>query len=482
MKSLQVDCVGQMPDTPTRDDPFSLHSSQGISANGVGLVGPFSACKVSQPVEDALDSTDRGIDEDEHVRRKLAEELKYHKTGSRLVASMAAGNLDEMRKERSKRVSNEAVFWSSHRAVTAGQPASKKPAFGSLYHPVTAVQPASNEPAFGSFHPAVTTGQPAYKKPTFGSSHPPVTTGQPASKKPTFGSLYHLVTARQPASNEPAFGSFHPAVTTGQPAYKKHVFGSSHPPEATGQPASKKPTFRSLYHLVTARQPASNEPAFGSFHPAVTTGQPAYKKHVFGSSHPPVTTRQLASKKPTFGSFYPESGSGAQSEPGPYTGNYISQIEQSSLKTIGQDGQHSICLFQAGSVQIGNNNTMHVGKKVSNKENLKDFKPPKQTANALHLQSLALDDRPVTESHLDLLRGELGKDWKHCARKLGFREPEIDEIDHDYERYGLKEKVFQMLHKWQMKEGCKGATVGKLAVALVRCRRSNLTLNLHKCS
>ncbi|XP_078270074.1 receptor-interacting serine/threonine-protein kinase 1 [Rhinoraja longicauda] len=420
MKSLQVDCVGQMPDTPTRDDPFSLHSSQGISANGVGLVGPFTACKVSQPVEDALDSTDRGIDEDQHVRRKLADELKYHKTGSRLDASLAAGNLDEMRKERSKRVSNEPVFWSSHPAVTAGQPASNQPVFGSAYPALTAGQTASNQPVFGSSHPA---GQPSEDLYTSLDSLP--------QKLP--GPDHHSVVCPRPVTEETVFQ--HPS---------KHSY----------------PGFLRDYSPPALQTPPALVPT-------------------------PETTASSNVQLKTWNQ-YPWGGSGAQSEPGPYTGNYIrtpvSQIEQNSLKTIGQDGQHSICLSQARSVQIGNNNTMHVGKKVSNKKNLKDFKVPKQTDNAHHQQSLALDDRPVTESHLDLLRGELGKDWKHCARKLGFREAEIDEIDHDYERDGLKEKVFQMLHKWQMKEGCKGATVGKLAVALVSCRRSDLTLNFHKCS
>ncbi|NWR43141.1 RIPK1 kinase, partial [Regulus satrapa] len=84
----------------------------------------------------------------------------------------------------------------------------------------------------------------------------------------------------------------------------------------------------------------------------------------------------------------------------------------------------------------------------------------------------------LTEKHLNLVRENLAKQWKHCARKLGFSDPEIDEIDHDYERDGLKEKVYQMLHKWVMREGSKGSTIGKLAKALFDCQRLDLLSSL----
>ncbi|NXN28515.1 RIPK1 kinase, partial [Nycticryphes semicollaris] len=84
----------------------------------------------------------------------------------------------------------------------------------------------------------------------------------------------------------------------------------------------------------------------------------------------------------------------------------------------------------------------------------------------------------LTEKHLNLVRERLAKQWKRCARKLGFSDPEIDEIDHDYERDGLKEKVYQMLLKWVMREGSKGATVGKLAKALFGCQRLDLLNSL----
>jgi receptor-interacting serine/threonine-protein kinase 1 len=88
----------------------------------------------------------------------------------------------------------------------------------------------------------------------------------------------------------------------------------------------------------------------------------------------------------------------------------------------------------------------------------------------------------LTDEHLNPIRENLGRQWKNCARKLGFTESQIDEIDHDYERDGLKEKVYQMLQKWLMREGTKGATVGKLAQALHQCCRIDLLNHLIRAS
>ena len=46
----------------------------------------------------------------------------------------------------------------------------------------------------------------------------------------------------------------------------------------------------------------------------------------------------------------------------------------------------------------------------------------------------------------------------------GLEDGEIGCIDHDYERDGLREKIFQMIAKWCSKYG-KGATVGKFVKA-----------------
>uniref|UniRef100_A0ACB8FCW5 Uncharacterized protein n=1 Tax=Sphaerodactylus townsendi TaxID=933632 RepID=A0ACB8FCW5_9SAUR len=129
-------------------------------------------------------------------------------------------------------------------------------------------------------------------------------------------------------------------------------------------------------------------------------------------------------------------------------------------------------------IQIGPNNFMaisdqnfHIGSHPTNSSNV-----------SADYRKLFDSTAVISDVHLNLVRENLAKQWKHCARKLGFRDPELDEIDHDYERDGLKEKVYQMLQKWQMKEGSKGTTVGKLAKALFACKRIDLLNNFVKIS
>lgn len=76
------------------------------------------------------------------------------------------------------------------------------------------------------------------------------------------------------------------------------------------------------------------------------------------------------------------------------------------------------------------------------------------------------------------MRDNLSRKWKEFARIVGFRPPEIEEIDHDYDRDGLKEKVYQMLRKWQMREGSKNTTVGKVATALYCLKDTDLLSQL----
>ncbi|NXJ65765.1 RIPK1 kinase, partial [Rostratula benghalensis] len=132
-------------------------------------------------------------------------------------------------------------------------------------------------------------------------------------------------------------------------------------------------------------------------------------------------------------------------------------------------------ISNSSGIQIGSYNHMkieehnqHINTSVATEETYKDY------------EALGIFDNTtaLTEKHLNLVRERLAKQWKRCARKLGFSDPEIDEIDHDYERDGLKEKVYQMLLKWVMREGSKGATVGKLAKALFGCQRLDLLNSL----
>ncbi|MBN3270541.1 RIPK1 kinase, partial [Polyodon spathula] len=117
----------------------------------------------------------------------------------------------------------------------------------------------------------------------------------------------------------------------------------------------------------------------------------------------------------------------------------------------------------ASGVQIGNYNHLSIGSQTISS----DPCPSSPQSNNCPVEIIQMfENNPVEEEHLQLLRDNLGRNWKHCARKLGIREPEIEEIDHDYERDGLKEKVHQMLEMWKMREGQRGTTVGKLLKAL----------------
>ncbi|NXG73087.1 RIPK1 kinase, partial [Baryphthengus martii] len=133
-------------------------------------------------------------------------------------------------------------------------------------------------------------------------------------------------------------------------------------------------------------------------------------------------------------------------------------------------------ISNSSGIQIGSYNHM----KIEEQNQHIGPSPVATEATYVHYEAMGIfDDTTVlTEKHLNLVREKLAKQWKHCARKLGFCDPEIDEIDHDYERDGLKEKVYQMLLKWEMREGSKGATVGKLAKALFGCQRLDLLTSL----
>ncbi|XP_078055081.1 receptor-interacting serine/threonine-protein kinase 1 [Mustelus asterias] len=391
MQSLQADCEGLMPDTPTKDDPNSLHSSQGVPANGNTLEVAFSSCKLSEPAVCEPDSAVwHDEDDDTVVRRKLAEEMNYHLTGSRLDASQS--KIEQIRLERSKRVSNEPVF--------------SKP----LPFPVSAAPPlaAQSVDLYGSqdlnFH-------------------------QELRGMGDTSASYR--SRSKPVEEETGWQGASEIIPTGNPTglaglpYRTPGFI---PVTETGNPHTRRPSSWTPYWQT------ENKNEVGKYIGNVVLNQP--------------------------------------SQPVPREAN--------NFRYLGQESPSSICVSEAKGVQIGNYNTMNIGKQVFNTRRQKDSKVGSQPLNAQH-PPIFDNNNPVKESHLDLLRAELGKDWKHCARKLGFRESEIDEIDHDYERDGLKEKVFKMLHKWQMKEGSKGATVRKLAQALHGCNRSDMILSLQNC-
>ncbi|NXO88570.1 RIPK1 kinase, partial [Certhia brachydactyla] len=147
-----------------------------------------------------------------------------------------------------------------------------------------------------------------------------------------------------------------------------------------------------------------------------------------------------------------------------------------STPRISPDDSIKYNINNCSGIQIGSHNHM----KIEEQNPHASTCPVAMEAIYTHYEAMGVFDNStvLTEKHLNLVREKLAKQWKHCARKLGFGDPEIDEIDHDYERDGLKEKVYQMLLKWVMREGSKGATVGKLAKALFGCQRLDLLSSL----
>uniref|UniRef100_A0A2K6GDI7 Receptor-interacting serine/threonine-protein kinase 1 n=1 Tax=Propithecus coquereli TaxID=379532 RepID=A0A2K6GDI7_PROCO len=129
-------------------------------------------------------------------------------------------------------------------------------------------------------------------------------------------------------------------------------------------------------------------------------------------------------------------------------------------------------VFNSSGIQIGAYNYMEIGGMGSSLPESTNMNLKEEPASKY--EDIFDNTTSLSDKHLDPVRENLGKHWKSCARKLGFTQSQIDEIDHDYERDGLKEKVYQMLQKWLMREGVKGATVGKLAHALYQCSRIDL--------
>ncbi|XP_051553497.1 receptor-interacting serine/threonine-protein kinase 1 isoform X2 [Myxocyprinus asiaticus] len=140
------------------------------------------------------------------------------------------------------------------------------------------------------------------------------------------------------------------------------------------------------------------------------------------------------------------------------------------------DSGPPVYISNASAIQIGSNNTMNLrGSENSFNRSLSTGSSNKARYNELLLK---YDDHTVTESHLEVVRQNIGSNWKQVARKLGLTDIDVDTIEHDYDRDGLAEKVHQMLERWKMREGLLGITVGTLCRALDGCIKSEVLMQL----
>ncbi|XP_034982266.1 receptor-interacting serine/threonine-protein kinase 1 isoform X2 [Zootoca vivipara] len=186
----------------------------------------------------------------------------------------------------------------------------------------------------------------------------------------------------------------------------------------------------------------------------------------------PANLRASVSPEDLYGSANPFSfnkppvpESGVDRQPNPFRPYYFGK---SFSAETGEPASYNI--YNSSAIQIGSHNVLTIRQKPQQICTM----PENTHYNPADYQKLFENAALVSEVQLNLVRDNMGKKWKPTARQLGFSDPDLEEIDHDYERDGLKEKVYQMFQRWLMKEGSKGATVGKLARALFASQRIDL--------
>ncbi|XP_056149729.1 receptor-interacting serine/threonine-protein kinase 1 isoform X2 [Lampris incognitus] len=215
-------------------------------------------------------------------------------------------------------------------------------------------------------------------------------------------------------------------------------------------------------------QPASQEdslyPAFGLYESMASSASRSSEGHMSTSSssptlslHPQQYQFPLCDRQQSW-PFCPVPDTAA---PDFTAGHRLTSSKTGSLQDTG-----GLFIQNASGIQIGHNNTLS----IRNPASLHSFSSSplcNGAANSLLKEDIhKYEDQALTEEHLDLLRDNIGSNWKRCARRLGLTDVEVDTIDHDYSRDGLPEKVHQMLERWRMKVGSIGCTVGTLCKAL----------------
>ncbi|XP_016337293.1 receptor-interacting serine/threonine-protein kinase 1-like [Sinocyclocheilus anshuiensis] len=140
------------------------------------------------------------------------------------------------------------------------------------------------------------------------------------------------------------------------------------------------------------------------------------------------------------------------------------------------DSGWPVTISNASAIQIGSYNTMNL--RVSDNSSFSSLSTGSSNRTRYNKLLLKYEEHTVTESHLEVVRQNVGGNWKQVARKLGLSDIDVDTVEHDYDRDGLAEKVHQTLERWKMKEGLLGITMGKLCRALEGCIKPSVLLQL----
>nr|XP_028593677.1 receptor-interacting serine/threonine-protein kinase 1 [Podarcis muralis] len=190
----------------------------------------------------------------------------------------------------------------------------------------------------------------------------------------------------------------------------------------------------------------------------------------FSFNKPPVPESGVDRQSNPFRPYYFGKSFSTETDPEESTSFMKTNFAHTPIhkKNSGEPASYNI--YNSSAIQIGSHNVLTIKQKPQEICTM----PENTYYNPADYQKLFENTALVSEVQLNLVRENMGKKWKPTARKLGFSNPDLEEIDHDYERDGLKEKVYQMFQRWQMKEGSKGATVGKLARALFASQRIDL--------
>ncbi|XP_026570799.1 receptor-interacting serine/threonine-protein kinase 1 [Pseudonaja textilis] len=241
---------------------------------------------------------------------------------------------------------------------------------------------------------------------------------------------------------------------------------SSHPWYSTPSGAVDPNGFLAAGTLHPSRWLSAEDPYATPSAPSATN---------FNFTKVPVPESGINSQAKPYNPYHPQSLS---TETGPVESIPCRKFNFAHMGRIPSEEPAHYNIYNSTGIQIGSYNYLEI-----KNQDIRGNSPP-ATADScpVEYQKIFESTAIVSDVHLNLVRDNLAKKWKHCARKLGFSDPELDEIDHDYERDGLKEKVYQMFQRWLMKEGSKGATVGKLARALFACGRRDLLNSFIKIS